>query len=105
MFLPVPPRITPFYFEDNPVHAGQYIQITCLAPEGDIPIDIEWELNGKPIGNFQEISTSKMGKRSSFLTIESVSHLNAGNYTCRATNKAENFQYVAELNVNGYFTF
>lgn len=96
------PRVTPFYFEDNPLHSGQYVQVMCLVAEGDLPIDITWELNGRNIIDYQEISTSKVGKRSSTLAIESVSHLNAGNYSCKARNKAGESEYVTQLYVNGY---
>lgn len=95
------PRITPFYFEDNPVHSGQYVQVGCLASEGDLPITIDWMLNGKKLGHFPEISTSKMGKRSSILAIESVSYVHAGNYTCIAKNRAGSTKFVTELQVNG----
>lgn len=83
------------------MHSGQYVQVTCLITEGDLPLKIEWELNGKPIFDYHEISTSKMGKRSSILAIESVSHLNAGNYSCKAKNKAGESVYVTQLQVNG----
>lgn len=45
-----------------------------------------------------------MGKRSSILVIESVTHSHAGNYTCNANNSAGDASYVAELQVNGYLT-
>lgn len=100
--LTVLPKITPFYFENNPLHSGQYVQVTCVVAEGDLPIQISWSLNGKNIADYQEITTSKTGRRSSFLAIESVSHENAGNYTCKAKNKAGESEYVTQLYVNGY---
>lgn len=96
------PRIIPFYFEENPLHEGQYAQVNCLVAEGDLPIEIEWTLNGQSLEKFSEISFTKVGKRNSMLTIESVSHLNAGNYTCMARNKAGESAYVTQLQVNGY---
>ena len=95
------PRISPFEFDDNPVPSGQSLQVTCFASEGDLPIYISWTLNGKPIGEYPEISTGIVGKRGSFLTIDSVSYLNAGNYTCRAENAAGFDVHVAQLLVNG----
>lgn len=100
--LQVLPRIIPFYFEENPLHEGQYAQVNCLVAEGDLPIDIEWTLNGASLERFSEISFTKVGKRNSMLTIESVSDMNAGNYTCKAKNKAGEAAHVAQLNVNGY---
>lgn len=96
------PRIIPFSFEENPLHEGQYAQLNCLVAEGDLPIDIEWTLNGEPLERFSEISFTKVGKRNSILTIESVSHINAGNYTCKARNIAGESAHVTQLQVNGY---
>lgn len=98
---PVAPRITPFYFEDNPLHSGEYAQINCLVAVGDIPITIDWSLNGEAIDNHQEITVSKGGKRSSMVTIESVSYSNAGNYSCHAKNAAGENVFTTELLVNG----
>lgn len=103
--LPVPPRITPFVFEDSPVHTKQFVQVTCLVPDGDLPITIKWMLNDKSLDAFPEISTGMVGKRSSFLSIESVSYQNAGIFTCSATNSAGSAIYSANLQVNGYCFF
>ncbi|CAH0555677.1 unnamed protein product [Brassicogethes aeneus] len=94
------PRITPFSFEDNPVHSGQFIQVSCSVTEGDLPVQIEWLLNGAKLEDYPEVSTTNIGKRGSILAIESVFHVHAGNYTCRATNKAGQETYTAELQVN-----
>lgn len=101
--LLVPPRVTPFYFEDNPLHEMAYAQINCLVAEGDLPILISWKLNGHYIDNYAEIAVSKVGKRSSILTIESVSYFISGNYTCEAKNAAGESSYTTELQVNGYY--
>ena len=47
------------------------------------------------------ISTTPMGPRASFLSIESVGHRHSGEYTCVARNKAGNASYSAYLKVNG----
>ncbi|XP_057660489.1 cell adhesion molecule Dscam2 isoform X11 [Diorhabda carinulata] len=96
----VVPRITPFYFEDNPVHSGQYVQVSCSVTEGDLPIGIEWKLNGDSLRNFGQISVTPVGKRTSSLEIESVSYKQAGNYTCIAKNKAGAATFTTELHVN-----
>lgn len=101
-YLIVLPRITAFYFEDNPVHSGQFVQVTCAVSEGDLPLTLAWQLNGKDLQDYPEITTSPVGKRSSILEIESVSYTHAGNYTCRATNKAGTTGYTTVLQVNGY---
>ena len=99
---PVPPRITPFVFEDNPVSAGKPVQATCFVPEGDLPLDITWTLNGAKSDDYVEMSVGRIGRRNSILTIESVSYANAGNYTCRAANLAGEAAHNAQLLVNGY---
>lgn len=96
------PRITPFTFEDNPVHEGQFAQVGCSVSEGDLPLAIEWTLNGHSIQQYSEIGVSTIGKRASILVIESVMYTHAGNYTCKATNKAGESSYTAELQVNGF---
>lgn len=101
-FSLVSPRITPFSFEDSPVQSGQFIQVSCSVTEGDLPVKIEWLLNAATLEDFPEVSTATIGKRGSILAIESVSYTHAGNYTCRAGNKAGQETYTAELQVNGY---
>lgn len=100
--LLVPPRISPFSFENNPMQAGQYVQVTCLVAEGDLPLEITWTLNDQSLESFPEVSIAKLGKRSSVLTIESITYTNAGNYTCEATNIAGRSVQIAQLQVNGY---
>lgn len=102
MFL-VAPRITPFSFEDNPINAGDYVSLTCMAPYGDLPINVEWKFNGNSLKQYSEMTVAKAGRRGSLLTIESVSYNLAGNYTCVASNRAGYYQQTAELLVNGYY--
>lgn len=67
-----------------------------------MPIKLEWLLNNKLLEDFPQITTTPVGKRMSSLAIESVSYTHAGNYTCRAKNRAGQTEFVAELQVNGY---
>lgn len=90
-----------FDFGDEIFQEGQYVQANCLASEGDLPITIKWKLNGKPIEKFHEISAANIGRRTSILTIESVSYGNVGNYTCVASNSAGKSEYTTMLLVNG----
>ncbi|XP_074036525.1 Down syndrome cell adhesion molecule 1 isoform X49 [Leptinotarsa decemlineata] len=94
------PRITPFYFEDNPVHSGQYVQVSCSVTEGDLPITLEWQLNGTHLTDLTDVSVTPVGRRTSSLEIESVSYRHAGPYTCKAKNKAGETAFTAELQVN-----
>lgn len=98
----VPPRITPFIFEDNPISSGQPAQISCFVPTGDLPVEIKWTLNGLGVDDFPEISTGRIGSRNSLLAIEAVSYTNAGNYSCEASNSAGKTAHTAQLLINGY---
>lgn len=60
-----------------------------------------WSFNNQPITSESDIVIAKMGKRSSVLTIESVTALHAGKYVCQVENKAGNSVYSAELKVIG----
>lgn len=99
--LSVAPRITPFAFEDSPINAGEYASIQCTVPNGDLPINIEWNFNGQSIKQYSEITISKIGRRGSSLTLESITHNLSGNFTCIASNTAGYYQHTAELLVNG----
>lgn len=95
------PRIAPFSFEEGPAQTGQDMTITCSVPEGDLPLKIQWFLDMEPISQVTGISSSKFGKRSSVLNIESIQAKHAGNYTCMAENDAGQVRYSTELKVNG----
>ncbi|XP_050305187.1 cell adhesion molecule Dscam2 isoform X11 [Anthonomus grandis grandis] len=96
----VPPQIAPFDFGESPLNAGDFLQVMCTAREGDLPISIEWQLNHKKLANLPEVTVSSAGKRASTLSVESISHSHAGNYSCVARNKAGEAEYIAELKVN-----
>ncbi|XP_030242111.1 Down syndrome cell adhesion molecule-like protein Dscam2 isoform X7 [Drosophila navojoa] len=93
------PRITPFAFEEGPAQVGQYLTLHCSVPLGDLPMQIEWTLNGQSIDERLGISTLAVGSRSSVLTIESVEAPHAGNFTCHAKNLAGQQRFTTLLNV------
>lgn len=99
------PNIVPFDFGEESVSAGAIVQVVCTVKDGDLPIEISWFINGKPINDFSDISTSPAGRRGSILTIESVQYEHAGNFICKAQNKAGRAEYSAILQVNGYYDF
>lgn len=78
-----------------------FVQVTCTAFEGDLPISFAWNLNGRQIEKFPDVSVSAVGKRSSYLSVESVTYEHAGNYTCFARNSGGEASSTAELLVNG----
>lgn len=105
-FLPrlifaVPPHIVPFEFTENPVNSGETASVQCTAAKGDTPIQIRWFLNGDDVSNILGITTGKIGKRVSSLTVDNVDASNAGSYSCMASNLAGSANYTAVLSVNG----
>lgn len=80
---------------------GQYLTLHCSVPGGDLPLQIDWTLNGQSIGEELGISTDPVGSRGSVLTIEAVAALHAGNFTCHAKNLAGHQRFTTLLNVYG----
>nr|XP_044249302.1 Down syndrome cell adhesion molecule-like protein Dscam2 isoform X11 [Drosophila takahashii] len=96
----VPPHISPFEFGDEPANFGDSVTVQCTISKGDQPVDITWLFNDYAINEYHGVTTSKIGKKVNVLTIDSVNGNNAGNYTCRARNKAQMVEYTAALIVN-----
>ena len=80
---------------------GNLAQLICTVMKGDEPLTINWSLKGDTVSSDPELSTTMLGKRTSMLTIASVSHRHTGTYTCRATNAAGSVAHSADLIVNG----
>lgn len=70
---------------------------------GDLPIEFKWLFNRRPVIEIAGVTTAKMGKRNSVLTIDSVNGKHAGNFTCQATNQASSVNFTSQLIVNGIF--
>lgn len=99
----VTPQITPFDFGEQPINFGDSSSLTCSVHKGDLPINLSWLHNNISIGYMDGIVISKVGQKSIFLNIDSVTDKHAGKYTCIAKNKAGVDFYAAVLNVNGIF--
>ncbi|XP_026835361.1 Down syndrome cell adhesion molecule-like protein Dscam2 isoform X6 [Drosophila erecta] len=93
------PRIIPFAFEEGPAQVGQYLTLHCSVPGGDLPLNVDWTLDGQPISEDLGITTARVGRRGSVLTIEAVEASHAGNFTCHARNLAGHQQFTTPLNV------
>lgn len=101
IFISVAPIITPFPMSEKPTHMDQYISLSCVVSDGDLPLYIQWKFNGQPITLTHDVSIAKLGKRNSVLTIESVTARHAGKYMCVAENQAGNTNFSTELKVIG----
>lgn len=67
---------------------------------GDLPIEIAWTFEGKPLSQFMGFSVSTVG-RSSLLQIETVEPNHGGRYACVAKNPSGNDAHEATLQVHG----
>lgn len=76
-----------------------------MVRKGDEPITLTWSLKGDVVSSDPDLSTTMLGKRTSMMTISSVSYRHSGTYTCRATNPAGTVTFSSELKVNGKLTF
>lgn len=101
----VPPKLAPFAISDEPLHLGDYFQLTCAVVHGDFPYNITWYFNDEPIIYVDGITILMHGKRSSSLNIESVSGQHAGNYTCIGSNIAGSANVATTLSIRGLCTF
>lgn len=102
IIITVAPKIIPFSFGDEAVMAGSATQVTCLASEGDLPMEVQWHFKGSNVSSLGlGMSTTRVGSRTNLLVIDTVSPENGGIYTCRASNKAGYADYSAELLVQG----
>ncbi|XP_049546748.1 Down syndrome cell adhesion molecule-like protein Dscam2 isoform X11 [Anopheles darlingi] len=100
----VPPKIAPFSFGEEPMNYGESASVTCNIISGDLPIDIEWFFNGKPLSRYHheldKLKVADFGKRTKALSIDEVDARYAGLYSCKATNVASSVEYSHELIVN-----
>ncbi|KAI8422223.1 hypothetical protein MSG28_006118 [Choristoneura fumiferana] len=94
------PQIHPFTFGDEPANAGDTVGVQCMVSKGDAPINITWHLNGNPLNDIKGITVTKIGHKSSSLSIDSVASVHRGMYTCLASNQAGHANYSSELAVN-----
>ena len=96
-----PPELVPINFGKDIFDEGTLAQLLCTVSAGDEPLTITWSFHGNNISSDSGIMTSKLGTKTQFLMIQSVSHGHRGMYTCMAKNKAGTASSVAELKVNG----
>lgn len=90
----------PFTPEEE-IDAGESIQLTCHVSKGDRPFQISWNFHGEELSSHLDVSTTKIGDRTSLLTIASTMAAHNGNYTCIVTNPAGSTSYTATVRING----
>lgn len=80
---------------------GDNVQLNCHVGKGDTPMNITWTLNGRPIPAHMGVSILPIGTRTSLLTVGYVTADLAGEYECRAENRAGLSVHSTMLLVNG----
>lgn len=105
-FLAVLPHIIPFGIDED-INNGDSVQLNCHVSKGDLPLKIMWNFNGNLLENpsHMGVMTTKIGGRTSLLTISSAMAANTGNYTCSATNSAGTVNFTTTVYVNGTCLF
>ncbi|XP_025152776.1 Down syndrome cell adhesion molecule-like protein Dscam2 isoform X26 [Harpegnathos saltator] len=98
----VSPQIAPFSISEGPANWGEQVSAMCSVLKGDLPIEIQWSLNGEPITRLThpDVTVSNSGKKTSVLIIESVTARHAGEYSCVASNLVGSVSRSAILSVN-----
>jgi hypothetical protein len=91
----------PFDFGTDPVNDQEMVVAICTVSKGDLPLNIQWYFNGGVIMSGTQGIVLSNTKRTSQLTIESVTHYNQGNYSCVVKNQAGTTNHTSELYVNG----
>ncbi|XP_024891161.1 LOW QUALITY PROTEIN: hemicentin-2-like [Temnothorax curvispinosus] len=98
----VAPQIAPFSISEEPANWGEQVSAVCSILKGDLPIEIRWSLNGEIITRLThpDVIITNTGKKTSVLTIESVTARHAGEYSCVASNLVGSVSRSAALSVN-----
>lgn len=104
-FCSVPPVVQPFSFGEVAMNSGQVVTEPCSVIEGDHPLQLRWLFNDEPIKPRSGVTVFNIGERSAILSIGSVSHTHAGNYTCVAENQAGIHSHTSTLIINGYLHY
>lgn len=99
----VAPHIMPFEIDES-VFSGESVQLTCHVTKGDSPLEISWSFQGWEMSSHLGITTTKVGEKTSLLSISSIMGSHSGNYTCTAKNPAGANSYTTTLRVIGTIT-
>lgn len=83
------------------MNSGQVVTAPCSVIEGDHPLQLRWLFGGEAIKPRSGVTVFNIGERSAILSISSVAHNHAGNYTCIAENAAGVSSHTSILIING----
>ncbi|XP_043680714.1 Down syndrome cell adhesion molecule-like protein Dscam2 isoform X47 [Vespula pensylvanica] len=96
----VPPTIQEFAFMKLPMNAGEFANLQCIVPTGDLPLNIRWSYPGEEMGGSSGVLAKKVADRVSMLMISVITAKHAGEYVCTAENAAGTASHSTTLTVN-----
>ncbi|XP_075215283.1 cell adhesion molecule Dscam2-like [Lycorma delicatula] len=90
-----PPEIVPFQFTEN-LQEGSRAHVVCVIMSGDLPIEITWNKDGRPLTHDADVQEQSMQFVSN-LVFTKLNARHAGYYTCVAKNAAAQTNHTARL--------
>ncbi|XP_039276122.1 Down syndrome cell adhesion molecule-like protein Dscam2 [Nilaparvata lugens] len=90
-----PPEISPFQFSDD-LQEGSRTHVVCAIIFGDLPMEITWNKDGRPLAHDPDIQEQSLQFVSN-LVFNKLSARHAGYYTCVAKNAAAQANRTAKL--------
>lgn len=97
----MPPTIQQFSFTKLPMNAGEFANLQCIVPTGDLPLNVRWSYPGEEMGGSSGVIAKKVADRVSMLMISVITARHAGEYVCTAENAAGTASHSTTLTVNG----
>ncbi|XP_042236936.1 Down syndrome cell adhesion molecule-like protein Dscam2 [Homarus americanus] len=95
----VPPKLSSFTLRRD-LALGERVSVQCTVNGGDTPLVITWTKDGVPAESITGTQVRPLDQYTTILTINHLTPLHSGNYTCTATNDAATVRHTAPLNVN-----
>ncbi|KAL1110142.1 hypothetical protein AAG570_008219 [Ranatra chinensis] len=95
----LPPKILPIQAMTNLLREGMRAAITCHILEGDLPLNFQWQRNGKDeLG--AGATVRRVDEYSTSLVIDKITAAHSANYTCIVQNVAGAESFTVPLTVN-----
>ena len=83
------------------MNAGEFANLQCAVPSGDLPLKIRWTYPGQEMGGASGVLARKVADRISMLMIPVIEARHAGEYICTSENAAGTASESTMLTVNG----
>jgi hypothetical protein len=91
--------IEPFSFKTD-LAQSMRTRTVCGVAQGDLPLRLTWLKDGDVLPSMG-VNISNLDQYTSILSITSLSQVHSGNYTCVASNQADEVKFTAMLQVKG----